>query len=89
MMNRSMKPINEADQPDEPPKQPSSPQPTGGDRVYAKGSVRVRKSPIDGKSLKTLQDGESLPLISTWHAVELNGERAYISANPKYTEVRE
>ena len=81
-------PINEADQPDEPPKQPSPPQPTGGDRVYAKGSVRVRQSPIDGKSLKTLQDGESLPLISTWHAVELDGERAYISANPKYTEVR-
>ena len=76
-------PINEADQPDEHPTQP-----TGGDRVYAKGSVRVRKSPIDGKSLKTLQDGQSLPLISTWHAVELDGERAYISANPKYTEVR-
>lgn len=76
-------PINEADQPDETPTQP-----TGGDRVYAKGSVRVRQSPIDGKSLKTLQDGESLPLISTWHAVELDGERAYISANPKYTEVK-
>lgn len=81
-------PINEADQPDETPTQSTPTQPTGGDRVYAKGSVRVRQSPIDGKSLKTLQDGESLPLISTWHAVELDGERAYISANPKYTEVR-
>lgn len=59
-----------------------------GKRVYAKGSVRVRKSPIDGKSLITLHKGESLPFISTWHAVELNGETAYISGNTKYTEVR-
>ena len=64
-------------------------QPSGGKRVYAKGSVRVRKSPIDGKSLVTLRKGESLPYISTWHAVELDGETAYISGNTKYTEVRE
>lgn len=61
---------------------------TGEPRVYAKGSVRVRKYPIDGKTLTTLQKGESLPLIGTWHAVELNGETAYISGNTKYTEVR-
>ena len=56
-------------------------------RVYAKGSVRVRESPIDGATIRVLHDGESLPLISTWHAVEVDGQRGYISANERYTEV--
>lgn len=60
----------------------------GQKRVYAKGSVRVRKSPIDGKTLATLHKGESLPYISVWYAVDLDGETAYISANKKYTEVK-
>lgn len=59
-----------------------------GKRVYAKGSVRVRKAPINGKTLTTLHKGESLPYIGTWHAVELNGETVYISGNTKYTEVK-
>ena len=65
-----------------------TPQTTSGTRVYAKGSVRVRKAPIDGKTLTTLHKGESLPYISEWYAVEYNGETAYISANKKYTEVK-
>lgn len=57
-------------------------------RVYAKGSVRVRNAPINGKALTTLHKGESLPYISVWYAVDLDGETAYISANKKYTEVK-
>ncbi len=60
----------------------------GGKRVYAKGSVRVRKTPIDGKTLTTLHKGESLPYVGEWYAVEFDGETAYISANKKYTEVK-
>lgn len=68
--------------------QPQAPTPTTGKRVYAKGSVKVRTAPIDGAKITTLQKGESLPYVGVWYVVELNGERAFISANKKYTEVK-
>lgn len=58
-------------------------------RVYAKGSVNVRETPIDGKVMTVLHKGESLPLVSPWYAVEVDGEVGYITAKNKYTEVRE
>ena len=59
-----------------------------GDFVYAKGSVRVRKSPVDGETITVLHKGESLPRKSTWHEVEIDGKSGWISANPKYTETK-
>ena len=72
---------------------PEQPEPEGPalkteGRVYAKGSVNVRETPIDGKVMTVLHKGESLPLVSPWYAVEVDGEVGYISAKPKYTEVR-
>ena len=64
------------------------PDQTDGARVYAKGSVRVRDKPIDGAVLKTLHKGESLPHLSTWHQVDVDGKPGWISGKSKYTEVQ-
>lgn len=65
------------------------PEQTDGARVVSKGSVRVRDKPIDGKVMTTLHDGESLPYLSTWHQVDVDGKPGWISGKSKYTEVRE
>lgn len=73
--------------------EPTPPEPT---RWYVKvlgRSVYVRKGPgILYRSLGTVHRGDRLPYLGTdektgWYNVDYNGQPAYITNKPKYTEV--
>lgn len=73
--------------------EPSPPEPTSWFVKVLGGSVRVRKGPgVLHRSLGTVHRGDELPYLGTdeqsgWYKVDYNGQDAYITNKPKYTEV--
>ena len=73
--------------------EPTPPEPTGWYVKVLGKSVYVRKGPgVLYRSLGTAHRGDRLPYLGTdeksgWYNVEYNGQPAYITNKPKYTEV--